>query len=96
MIDIRGTRKEGLDDKKIFDLAKKSKAIFLTTDKDFSHTIHFISQPHFGILVIALSQPNAIKILEKLDWFLKKFINSEITNKCFLITDNKCKIYLPK
>jgi predicted nuclease of predicted toxin-antitoxin system len=63
IIDIRGTKKEGLDDNKIFDLAKKSKSVFLTTDKDFYHTIHFTSQPHFGIVVIAISQPNAIKIL---------------------------------
>ncbi len=30
-IDIRGTKKEGLADNKIFDLAKKSKSIFLTS-----------------------------------------------------------------
>ncbi|MCK4799284.1 MAG: DUF5615 family PIN-like protein [Spirochaetes bacterium] len=93
IIDIRGTKSEGLQDKKIFDIAIKEKALFLTTDKDFYHTIHFNNKPHKGIVVITLSQPNAINIIEKLDWFLKTFSNENFNNKCYLINNNKCKIY---
>ena len=91
--DVRGTGNEGLSDNKIFHLAKKKEAIFLTTDKDFFHTIHFLYKPHNGVVVIALSQPNTKNIIEKLKWFLEKFSSQNIENRCLLITDNKCNIY---
>ena len=93
VIDIRQTQLEGLEDIKIFNLAKKEKALFLTTDKDFYHTIHFNNKPHNGIVVIALSQPNANNIIEKLKWFLNTFSKNNYKNKCYLITNNYCKIY---
>lgn len=55
IFDIRGTGKEGISDEKIFQISKKKKAVFLTTDKDFFHTIHFMHKPHYGVIVIALS-----------------------------------------
>ena len=93
VIDIRQTELEGLEDIKIFNLAKKEKALFLTTDKDFYHTIHFNNKPHNGIIVITLSQPNTKNIIEKLIWFLKTFSKDNYNNKCYLITNNSCKIY---
>lgn len=54
VLDIRSTDKEGLPDNELFQLAKQGRAIFLTTDKDYYHTIHLTEKPHFGIIVIAL------------------------------------------
>ncbi|HNZ27528.1 MAG TPA: DUF5615 family PIN-like protein [Spirochaetota bacterium] len=93
IIDVRGTDKEGLSDVDLFYIAKHSKSIFLTTDKDFFHTIHLLNKPHSGIVVIALRQPNADNIIDKLKWFLDNYSKENIENKCFLITDNKCNIY---
>lgn len=93
VIDIRGTDKEGISDIEIFKIAKKEKAVLLTTDKDFYHTIHFTNKPHNGIIVIALSQPNSRKIIEKLEWFLRIYSKNTFKNKCFLITENKCRIF---
>lgn len=59
--DIRGSNFEGADDKPIFERAQEHQAVFLTTDKDFFHTIQFLYEEHHGIIVIALSQPNAEK-----------------------------------
>ena len=69
-IDIRGSKEEGLDDLTIFELAQEQSAIFLTTDRDFFHTIPFYTQKHCGVIVVALDQPNRKKLLEKLDWIL--------------------------
>ena len=91
--DIRGTKNEGLDDPDIFKICIEKKALFLTTDKDYYHTIHLTNKPHFGIVVIALSKPNSKLILEKLIWFLENFEYQDNKNKCYLILDNKCKIY---
>ncbi len=66
VFDIRGTDKEGANDFEIFKIAQINQSIFLTTDKDFYHTINFHYNKHCGIIVIALSQPNSNQIIEKL------------------------------
>jgi predicted nuclease of predicted toxin-antitoxin system len=93
VFDVRGTANEGLPDIEIFNIAKKEKALFLTTDRDFSHTIHLTQKPHNGIVVINLKNPNTKNILEKLSWFIDNYINHKNDNTCYLITDTKCNIY---
>ncbi len=94
VIDIRGTNKEGLPDNDIFNMCKEKNAVFLTTDRDFYHTIHLTHKPHKGIVVIAIKNPNTTSILEKLIWFLGYLKeNSDIENKCFLIKSNNCNIF---
>jgi len=85
--DIRKTKHEGITDSEIFSLAQIKKAVFLTTDKDFYHTIPYLFQNHFGIVIIALRQPNSNSILERLKWFLDNYI-SDINNKIYLLKDN--------
>ncbi len=48
VFDIRGTEIEGADDTTLFEKAQQHEAIFLTTDKDFYHTIQY----HFFMKVI--------------------------------------------
>lgn len=91
--DIRGTRDQGADDRKIFDLAQKQRAVFLTTDRDFFHTIPHLYEHHFGVIVIALRQPNRQNILHKLEWFLQHFGNTDIENKIFQLRDRNYVIY---
>lgn len=62
--DVRGTYDEGLSDKEIFLIAQKKHAIFVTTDKDFFHTIPYLFQEHNGIIVISLSQPMQTRYLQ--------------------------------
>ena len=66
--DIRGTDKEGLADPEIFSIAIKNNAVFLTTDKDFFHTVRFLYEFHPGVIVISLSQPNSMNIIKRLTW----------------------------
>ena len=91
--DIRGSEMEGTSDQEIFTLSKKKNAIFLTTDKDFYHTIHLAEKPHHGIIVIALRQPNAKAILEKLSWVLDNRTRFRFENECILLTDSKCTVF---
>jgi predicted nuclease of predicted toxin-antitoxin system len=87
IIDIRGTSKEGLSDLKIFKLAQDEKAIFLTTDKDFFHTIPFQFDEHYGVVIIALRQPSGALINSKLEWFLTNFDFKYIKSKVILLKD---------
>lgn len=88
-LDIRGTPQEGLEDSLIFALAQEKGAVFLTTDRDFFHTVPFLYDDHHGIIVIALSQPNTQNILDKLGAALTYVETMDIRSHCFLLTDNR-------
>ncbi len=64
VIDIRGTEHEGSSDEEIFNFAQNKKAVVITTDRDFFHTISSLYENHYGIIVITLRQPNRNNILE--------------------------------
>lgn len=88
VIDIRSTEYEGLDDHSIFKLAQSHSAIFLTTDRDFFHTIPFDFSEHHGAIIIALRQPNRNTITEKLKWFLEQSGLDNLKNTIVLLRDN--------
>ena len=93
VFDVRKTDKEGLDDKDIFELAQQKNAIFLTTDKDFFHTIPFLFDSHHGIIVIALRQPDKYQIIKKIKFVLQNIDLLNIKNKVLLLKDNQYSIY---
>ena len=92
VFDIRSTENEGLDDISIFKLAQQKKAIFLTTDKDFFHTIPFLFKSHHGVIIIALRKPNRKSITEKLSYTLLHFDLSSFQSKVLLLRDNDFSI----
>jgi len=92
-LDIRGTSDEGADDRRIFDLAQKKKAIFLTTDRDFFHTVPHLYKHHFGVVVIALRQPNRHNIQSKVEWFLEHFGDTDLENRVFQLRDRTYVTY---
>ena len=81
VIDIRGTDKEGLSDSDIFQLAQNYKAIFITCDKDFFHTIPFQFKIHHGIIVIALNQSGFHHVFPDLCVFFQRIIQQGIHGK---------------
>lgn len=91
--DIRGTKKEGAEDSVIFQLAQDLNAVFLTTDKDFFHTVPHLFEEHHGVVVIILRQPNRENILSKLEWFLNYTESKKIRNRIYLLKDKTFSVY---
>ncbi len=87
VLDVRGSEREGLPDAEIFAVAQCSRAIFLTTDRDFFHTIPHLHQKHAGIIVIALKQPNRHAILQKLSWILNRLKPPDFENRSIQLRD---------
>ena len=87
--DIRGSNFEGSTDQRIFQLAQREKAVFLTTDKDFFHTIPRLYNKHHGIVVIALARPDAESITNKMKWALGFMAKHELANSCLLLKDRR-------
>ena len=92
VFDIRSTELEGLTDTKIFELAQAEGAIFLTTDRDFFHTIPFLNQKHNGIIVVTLRQPNRRGIIDKLLYALDHIDLTVMESKVLLLKDNDYSI----
>ena len=65
-IDVRDCLPQGADDMTVFQLAQERRSVFLTTDKDFYHTIPFFYPSHYGVVVVSLHQPNRNAILQRL------------------------------
>ena len=57
------------------------------------HTIPHLYPKHHGVLVIALKQPNRVKILSKLNWFLENFASMEIHGRVFQLRDSAWSVY---
>jgi len=93
VLDIRGTEDEGAQDPDIFTMAQESQAVFLSTDRDFFHTIPCLFPDHHGIVVIALRQPNRRAILSRLSWFLDRFGSQSSIGKAYLLRDRTYAVY---
>jgi len=87
VFDLRGTEGEGMPDHELFAQAQELKAIILTTDRDFFHTVPHLFEHHAGVLVVALRQPNRKNIMAKMEWSLKHFRPSEFTNRVIQLRD---------
>lgn len=62
VVDIRETEARGRGDDVLWSLTRHEKAILVTTDKGFAARWN---EPHHGILIVRLRQPNRVKIHER-------------------------------
>ena len=59
VLDIRGTTEQGLTDELLWKKVQRENRLLITTDKGFAgHR----AEPHYGILIVRLRQPNEQKI----------------------------------
>jgi predicted nuclease of predicted toxin-antitoxin system len=70
VLDIRGTRDEGMEDETLWDRIKREERLLITTDKGFSQ---YRNEPHNGILIIRLRQPNRKKIHQRVMQAIDQF-----------------------
>ena len=79
----------GIEDQVLFEKAQALNAVFLTTDKDFFHTIPLLYAEHAGVIVVNLARPNRAQILEKLQWALEFIKTHPIPNHVLLLRDHR-------
>ena len=95
VLDVRGTSREGMNDTDLFEFAQANEAIFLTTDRDFYHTVPHQFSSHFGVVVVALRQPNRANIMEKVAWLLEQDALFPLTNCVLQLRDTTVTIRRP-
>lgn len=86
--DPRGTDLQGAADSKLIEEAAKLGAIFLTTDRDFFHTLRHTHPDHAGLIVIALKQPSRSAMIDRLKWLLKRVPSDDLRCRAFQLRDH--------
>ena len=59
VLDIRGTPGQGISDELLWNKTCQEKRLLITTDRGFAY---YRDREHYGILIVALRQPNRHKI----------------------------------
>ena len=86
---------QGTADGILFAHAQQHAAIFVTTDKDFFHTIPLSFERHCGAIVITLRQPNRSELLRRLADALMLLGERDLQDTVWLVTDTHVRSRRP-
>jgi predicted nuclease of predicted toxin-antitoxin system len=86
----------GTADEKLFLHAQDENAIFVTTDKDFFHTVPLAFQSHQGAIVITLRKPNRNDLLRRLADALALLGERNLKDTVWLVTDGRIRSRHPE
>ena len=84
VIDIRGTKDQGITDEVLWLKAQEQQCLLITTDKGFA--IHR-NEPHHGILIIRLKQPSRLKIHQRVLQAIKRYSHKEWPGLMVVVRD---------
>jgi len=74
VLDIPGTVRQGMFDDELWPLAQTEQRMLVTTDKGFSE---HRDEPHYGLLVVRLRQPNEQRIHARIMAAFRQFQERE-------------------
>jgi len=81
----------GTSDDRLFAHAQERGAIFITTDKDFFHTVPLAFGKHHGAIVITLHKPNRANLLRRLSDALTLLGERGLNDAVWLVTDTRIR-----
>jgi predicted nuclease of predicted toxin-antitoxin system len=81
----------GTPDDKLFAHAQEPGSVFVTTDKDFYHTIPLAFGKHHGAVVITLRKPNRADLLRRLSEALALLGDRGLRDTVWLVTDTRIR-----
>jgi predicted nuclease of predicted toxin-antitoxin system len=81
----------GTTDATLFDYAQQQQSVFVSTDKDFFHTIPLAFERHYGAIVITLRKPNRADLLRRLADALAQLGARELNNTVWLVTETRIR-----
>ena len=85
VLDIRGTKNEGMKNSNLLKITQKEKRFFITTDKGFAE---YRDTKHYGILIIRLRQPNRVKIHKKVLLAMEQVKEKDWNNLLVVMRDD--------
>lgn len=82
--DIRGTSDQGMQDAPLWEMVQQQVRLLITTDKGFTQ---HRDEPHHGILVVRLRQPNRHKIHRRVIQAMSQFSEDEWSGLLVVMRD---------
>lgn len=79
----------GTPDDDLFAKAQELGAIFVTTDRDFFHTVPWLHHHHAGVIAITLDQPNRVALLARLRDAVGRLQGQDSFHRVWLLTDDR-------
>jgi predicted nuclease of predicted toxin-antitoxin system len=79
----------GSADEALFAHAQSEQSVFVTTDRDFFHTVPLKLAQHHGAIVITLRRPNRAELLRRLADALAVLGDRSLANSVWLVTDTR-------
>lgn len=93
VIDIRGSKDEGMDDDLLWKRAQSERALLITTDMGFARQ-H--GAKHCGVLIVRLRKPNRRRIHERVMSAIGQFSHSTWPNRVVIMQDQVQRIWSSK
>ena len=87
--DLRGSSSQGLADADLWAAAMTEQRMIVTTDKGFTA---YRAEPHCGILIVRLRQPNRQSIHNAIAGAMRRFSESEWPNLLVVLRDRTMSI----
>src|SRR4051812_24101368 len=90
VLDIRGTERQGMFDDELWPFAQSERRMLVTTDKGFTE---HREEPHCGILVIRLRQPNEQRMHTRIMAAFNQFADDEWRGLLVVMRDTVQSVY---
>ena len=81
----------GTSDEKLFAHAQEQKAVFVTTDRDFFHTIPLAYEHHCGAIVITLRKANRADLIRRLGDAFAQLGDRGLQDTTWLVTETRIR-----
>jgi len=91
--DFRVVGVAGSPDDAVVRAAKELRAVILTTDRDYFHTLGQNLSDHCGIIVVALKQPTRAAIVSKIEWLIDHIGLHRLSGRVFQLRDQSWMVY---
>jgi len=93
VLDVRGTPEEGMSDLSLWELAQGEQRLLVSTDKGFASKR---AEPHYGILIVRLRQPNRTRIHRRVLEAIDHFGDGEWRNLVVAMRDKVMSVWPPR
>ncbi len=90
VLDVRDSTVKGSEDEVLWTIAQHDGRLIVTTDKDFAQ---YRNEPHFGILIVRLRQPNRHKIHPRIMQVIAQYSATEWAGLMVVMRDTVQSIW---
>jgi len=93
VLDLHDSTHKGIKDQPVWQLAQNDQRVLVTTDKGFAK---YREENHFGIMIVKLRQPNALRLHDRILSAFSEFQDAEWPGLLVVLRDSKMGVWRSK